>query len=109
MERKDDSSAKKRVNISITETSHELLKKHASRKNKTVSQMVEDWIWDEEMLEGQVRLDRGWVKELDVESLERLLTYCYENHTSPSEAVKRWIWSAKVKGNAIRGQMSFAT
>jgi len=98
---------KKRVNISITEESHGLLKKLAEEKQVTVSGMIEEWIRNEEELSSHVRISRGWVKNLDIQTLERLEDYCYEKHTSPSEAVTRWIWNAKVDSKVMRGQMSF--
>ena len=98
---------KKRINISITEGAYALLKKQADENQTTMSKMVEDWIRNEEELSTRVRISRRWVKDLDIQTLERLEDYCYENHTSPSEAVTRWIWAAKVKNTAIRGQMSF--
>ena len=90
----------------MSEESHNLLKSQAMRKGTNVSQMVEEWIRNEEELNGKARISRGWVKDLDIQTLERLEDYCYENHTSPAEAVRRWVWSAKVKNTAIRGQLS---
>ena len=98
---------KKRVNFSITEECYTLLKKQARENHATMSKMIEDWIRNEEELSSRVRISRRWVKDLDIETLERLEDFCYENHTSPSEAVTRWIWGAKVKNTSIRGQMSF--
>ena len=107
MTRMEDLSPKKRINISITEETYSLLKNQALHKNTTMSQLIADWIWTEEELNGQVRINRSWVEELDVETLERLLQFSYENHTSPAQAVTNWIWKAKVKNVNIRGQLSF--
>ena len=103
----DQDVKRKRVNLSLTEEAYCLLKVQARRKRTNASQMVEGWIWDEEELNGMFRISRAWVKDLDVQTLERLEDYCYENHTSPAEAVKRWVWAVKVKKTAMRGQLSF--
>ena len=42
---------------------------------------------------------------LDESTAERLKTYAYEHHTTVSQAVTDWIWSAKVKNEQVRGQM----
>lgn len=106
MTRMEDQSPKKRINISITEETYNLLKGQAFQKNTTMSQLIADWIWTEEELNGQVRINRDWVKELDIDTLERLLQFSYENHTSPAQAITNWIWKAKVKNTNIRGQLS---
>ena len=35
---------------------------------------------------------------------ERLKMYAEEHHTNVSQAITDWIWSAKVKGDQVRGQ-----
>ncbi len=101
MEPKSDHSPKKRTNISISEQTYGLLKKQAKRQNTTMSQLITDWIWYEESVSGPVLVNREWVKELDTETLERLLQFSYENHTTPAQAVRDWIWSKKVKNEVI--------
>ena len=44
---------------------------------------------------------------VDESTAERLKQYAYEQHTTVSQAVTDWIWSAKVKNNNVRGQISF--
>ncbi len=41
------------------------------------------------------------VKELDTDTLERLLQFSYENHTTLAQAVMGWIWSKKAKIEVI--------
>ncbi len=108
IDRKMDSSPKKRINISITEETYQLLKNQANRNNTTMSEMILGWIWDEEELAGQVRINRAWVKDIDVATLERLLVYCSQKHcVSPAQAVTDLIWKAKVDDKNIPGQLSF--
>lgn len=83
-----DNSRKKHVNLSLTAEAHSLLKAQAMRSDMNVSQMVENWVRAEEEMNGMVRISRSWVKELDVLTLERLQDYCFENHTTPAEAVR---------------------
>lgn len=40
------------------------------------------------------------------DTAERLRQYAWEHHSSVSQAVTDWIWSAKVKNEQIRGQQS---
>ncbi len=107
MSRKD-STPKKRVNFSITEKTYNLLKEQALRENTTMSHLITNWIWNEEVISGQFLIDRKWVRDLDVATLERLMQYSYENHTTPAQAIRDWIWTRKVKNEVIRGQMSLA-
>ncbi len=106
MELKSDHSPKKRTNISITEQTYSLLKAQAQRQNTTMSQLITHWIWYEESVSGPALVNREWVKELDTDTLDRLLQFSYENHTTPAQAVRDWIWSKKVKNEVIRGQMN---
>ncbi|MBQ6450725.1 MAG: hypothetical protein IJJ29_02245 [Solobacterium sp.] len=39
------------------------------------------------------------------DTAERLKQYAWEHHTTVSQAITDWIWSAKVKNEQIRGQM----
>ena len=41
---------------------------------------------------------------LDVDTIERLRQYAWEQHSSMSKAVTDLIWGAKVKNAQIRGQ-----
>ncbi len=107
MDKKNDHSPKKRVNISITEETYNLLRSQAKRENTTMSQLITDWVWNEEMVSVPFRITREWVKDLDTETLERLYLYSYENHTSSAQAIKDWIWSKKVKGQVIPGQLNW--
>ena len=102
----DGGKGKKHVNLSLTMEAHGFLKAQAMRKGMNASQMVEEWIRTEEGLNGMVRISRDWVKDLDIQTLERLEDYCCENHTSPAEAVTRWIWASKVKSTTLKGQVS---
>lgn len=44
---------------------------------------------------------------LTPDTAERLRQYAYENHYScVSQAVTQWIWSQKISGGQIRGQIS---
>lgn len=43
------------------------------------------------------------------DTAERLRLYAWENHTSISQAITDWIWTAKVKGSQVRGQLSMST
>ena len=43
---------------------------------------------------------------LDEDTAERLKQYAFENHKTVSALVTDWIWSAKVKNEQIRGQIS---
>lgn len=40
------------------------------------------------------------------DTAERLKQYAWEHHTSVSQAITDWIWSAKVKNEQIRGQIT---
>lgn len=40
------------------------------------------------------------------DTAERLKQYAWEHHSTVSQAVTDWIWSAKVKNEQIRGQRS---
>ena len=102
----DSSKKKKHVNLSISAEAHDFLKAQAMRNGTNASQMVERLIRDEESLNKPNRIDRNWIKDLDVQTLERLEDYCCQNHTSPAEAVRRWVWNLKVKSNTMRGQLS---
>lgn len=42
------------------------------------------------------------------DTVERLKQYAWEHHSSVSQAITDWIWSAKVKNEQIRGQLSIA-
>ena len=44
---------------------------------------------------------------LTPDTVERLKMFAWENHTTVSQAITDWIWSAKVKNDQIRGQISF--
>ena len=44
---------------------------------------------------------------VEPDTAERLKQYAFENHTTVSAAIERWIWSTKVKNEQLRGQMSF--
>ena len=44
---------------------------------------------------------------LTPDTVERLKRVAWENHTTVSQAITDWIWSAKVKNDQIRGQISF--
>ena len=109
MTRKEDHSPRKRINISLTEETYNLLKRQAIQKNTNMSQLIADWVWTEEELSGQVRINREWVMELEIDTLERILQFSFENHTSPAQAVTDWIWKEKVKNKIMRGQLSFRT
>ena len=43
---------------------------------------------------------------LSEDTLQRLKQYAWENHTNVSQAITDWIWSAKVKNDQVRGQMT---
>lgn len=43
---------------------------------------------------------------LEESTAERLKQFAWENHTTVSQAVTDWIWSAKVKNAQVRGQRS---
>ena len=43
---------------------------------------------------------------LTEDTVERLKQYAWEHHTTVSQAISDWIWSAKVKNDQIRGQLS---
>lgn len=47
--------AKIRVNISISEDTHERLKQYAYEKHTTVSQAITDWIWSTKISNSQIR------------------------------------------------------
>jgi hypothetical protein len=83
-----DKSLKKRVNISITEQTHKLLKDYADSKNTTVSQAISDWIWKEKNLSMSGIANRDWFEKLDGESLQRILAFCDEHRTTPPQAIK---------------------
>ncbi len=46
---------------------------------------------------------------LSEDTVQRLKQYAWENHTSVSQAITDWIWSAKVKNEQVRGQMTIKT
>ncbi len=105
---KKDSTPKKRVNFSITEKTYSLLKEQALRENTSMSQLITNWVWNEEAISGPFRINRKWIHDLDTSTLERLMQYSFENHTTPAQAIRDWIWSRKVKNEVIRGQMNLA-
>ena len=41
---------------------------------------------------------------LSEDTIERLKQYAWEHHTTVSQAITDWIWSARVKNEQIRGQ-----
>ena len=43
---------------------------------------------------------------LTEDTVERLKLYAWEHHTTVSQAISNWIWSAKVKNDQIRGQLT---
>ena len=108
MEGRTDYSPRKRVSILITARAHLALRRLARKKGVSMNEMIQEWIWAEDDLTGAVRISREWVRDLDIDTLERLQQYCFENHTTPAQAVTQWVWNAKVKNADIRGQMSFA-
>ena len=42
---------------------------------------------------------------VSVDTAEMLKQYAWEHHTTVSQAITDWIWSAKVNNEQIRGQM----
>ena len=46
---------------------------------------------------------------LDPDTHERLKQYAFEHHVTVSQAITDWIWSAKVKNENVRGQMTLPT
>lgn len=42
------------------------------------------------------------------DTAERLKQFAWENHSSVSQTVTNWIWSAKVKNEQIRGQQTLS-
>lgn len=40
------------------------------------------------------------------DTAERLKQYAWEHHTTVSQAITDWIWSAKVKNEQVRGQIT---
>ena len=44
---------------------------------------------------------------VDEDTAERLRQYAWEHHSSVSKAISDLIWSAKVKNDQVRGQLSF--
>lgn len=45
---------------------------------------------------------------VDEDTAERLRQYAWEHHSSVSKAISDLIWSAKVKNEQIRGQMTLS-
>ena len=43
---------------------------------------------------------------IDPDTHERLKQYAFEHHMTVSQAISEWIWSAKVKNEIPRGQLS---
>ncbi len=43
---------------------------------------------------------------LSEDTEERLKQYAYETHKTVSQCITDWVWSAKVKNDQIRGQIS---
>lgn len=46
---------------------------------------------------------------LTEDTVERLKQYAWENHKTVSQTITDWVWSAKVKNEQLRGQMSLDT
>lgn len=44
---------------------------------------------------------------IDESTHERLKQYAFEQHKTVSAAITDWIWAQKVKGENLRGQISF--
>lgn len=43
---------------------------------------------------------------LDEDTAERLKQYAFENHKNVSQTITDWVWSAKVKGEQVKGQQT---
>ena len=39
---------------------------------------------------------------------DRLKQYAFEHHTTVSQAITDWIWSAKIKNEQLRGQINMS-
>ena len=101
-------SNKVRVNISISEETHHMLKQYAAGTGTNVSQVITDLIRKESIPE------RGCPEHLCSRTLiigtdtdDRLQQWAYENHTTVDQAITDWIWKQKVKENNIKGQFRF--
>ena len=104
--------SKIRVNISITENTHRILKDHAAIAGTNVSQIITDLIM-EKARAGEVSTEYGStglherIIRIGDDTDERLEQWAYENHTTVDQAITDWIWKQKVKENNIRGQLRF--
>ena len=108
----DKMGSKIRVNISISENTHRILKDHAAIAGTNVSQIITNLIM-EKARAGKVSTgyDNTGLYERIIrigdDTDERLEQWAYENHTTVDQAITDWIWKQKVKENNIRGQLRF--
>ena len=97
-----------RVNISISEETHNMLKKYAASTGTNVSQVITDLIHKEicpEKSYPEYMCSRTLMIGTDTD--DRLQQWAYENHTTVDQAITDWIWKQKVKENNIKGQYRF--
>ncbi len=103
-------NSKIRVNISISEETHQMLKARAASTGTSVSQVITDLIHEK----GTVAQEgTGWGYDFNCSRVicirkdtdDRLEQWAYENHTTVDQGITDWIWKQKVKQNNIRGQM----
>ncbi len=99
---------KKRVNISITEETHQRLKSLAVSKNATVSQLISDWIWEVSPQTGLMAEENGDVCQVGLEhsTLCHLKAYAKKQKVSEKQALSELILKQKVNTADIPGQMS---
>ena len=105
MERKEGPARRVRVNISVTEETSRLLKEAAASRSSNVSQIISDWIW-EENYKKTVLKRKHLVLDLDTDTVERLEQLAFEQHCSVDQAVTAWVWKSKVTYEVLRGQLS---
>ncbi len=97
----------KRLSVVIPVEAHALLKEMARQKQTSLKQLILELILKEASIVSGLQQDRDWIKELDVETLERILQYAREKHMTPAKAITAVVWSLNVKNGGIQGQMSF--
>ena len=101
-------SNKVRVNISISEETHHMLKQYAASTGTNVSKVITDLIRKESTPERRCPehlCSRTLIIGTDTD--DRLQQWAYENHTTVDQTITDWIWKLKVKENNIKGQFRF--
>ncbi len=97
----------KRLSVDIPVEAYALLKEMALAENTTLKDYVLGLILKQAATVSGLQQDRNWIRDLDVETLERILQFANENHTTPAKAITRLVWNLRVKNGGIQGQLNF--